>query len=51
MNVDQRFEYEIPTVADYGDLVEMTAAGSDGNCLDLDYSAGTKKGSLTFSSC
>jgi hypothetical protein len=41
--------YEKPEVADYGDLVELTAAGSDGDRLDADFAAGTSKGNLSFS--
>jgi hypothetical protein len=41
--------YEKPQVVDYGDLVELTAAGTDGNHLDADFSAGTDRGRLTFS--
>lgn len=44
-------EYETPTVVDYGDLVEITAAGADGDCLDADFSAGTALKKLTFSGC
>lgn len=44
-------EYESPTVVDYGDLVELTAAGTDGDCLDADFSAGSSRGKLTFSGC
>ena len=44
-------EFEKPRIADYGDLVELTAQGTDGDCLDADYPAGTKRGSLTFSGC
>lgn len=44
-------EYEKPEVADYGDLIELTASGSDGDCLDADFPASTKKSSLTFSGC
>lgn len=43
--------YEKPKIVDYGDLVELTAAGTEGDCLDADFSAGTKRGSLTFSGC
>lgn len=48
---NQVAEYESPTVVDYGDLVELTAAGTDGACLDADFSAGSPRGKLTFSSC
>ncbi len=43
--------YEKPAIVDYGDLVELTAAGTGGECLDNDFAAGTKVGSLTFSGC
>jgi hypothetical protein len=36
---------------DYGDLVELTAGGSNGGCLDADFAAGTKSNALTFSGC
>lgn len=49
--LNQIAEYEIPAVVDYGSLVELTASGTEGNCLDADFSAGTAKGSLTFSGC
>ena len=42
-------EYESPAVVDYGDLVELTAAGSDGDQLDADFPVNTKRGALTFS--
>lgn len=42
-------EYETPDVVDYGDLLELTAAGSDGDYLDADFPVNTKKGALTFS--
>lgn len=42
-------EYESPDVVDYGDLVELTAAGSDGEFLDADFPVNTKKSALTFS--
>ena len=41
--------YEKPQIADYGDLVELTAAGADGDQLDADFNAVTKRGDLTFS--
>jgi hypothetical protein len=44
-------EYEAPEVVDYGDLVELTAGGNTGRCLDSDFKAGTFYGDLTFSSC
>jgi hypothetical protein len=47
----QTTAYEPPAIVDYGDLVELTAAGLDGDCLDADFSAGSAKGRLTFSAC
>jgi hypothetical protein len=44
-------EYESPQVVDFGDLTELTAAGSGGDCLDADFPVGTKRSSLTFSGC
>ena len=41
--------YDQPTIADYGDLIEMTAQAEDGNFLDADFPAGTPRGDLTFS--
>src|SRR4051794_20575410 len=52
VNVNEtQVEYEAPKVTDYGDLVELTAAGSGGDCLDMDFHAGQNKAGLTFSSC
>jgi len=51
MEHEQKVEYESPEVVDYGDLVELTAAGTDGDCLDADFPAGASRGKLTFSSC
>jgi len=48
---NETVEYESPDVVDYGDLIELTAAGTDGDCLDADFPAGTAKGKLTFSTC
>lgn len=48
---EQAIEYESPEVVDYGDLIELTAAGTDGDCLDSDFPAGTSRGKLTFSTC
>jgi hypothetical protein len=42
--------YEPPTIVDYGELVDLTAAGNGGDNLDADFKRGTPKGSLTFSS-
>ena len=41
--------YESPKVADYGKLVDLTAALADGERLDRDFPAGTPKKDLTFS--
>lgn len=49
--LNETIAYESPQVVDYGDLTELTAAGSDGDCLDADFPAGTAKGKLTFSTC
>ncbi len=42
-------EYEAPRIVDYGDLVELTAASTGGENLDMDYPRGTPRGSLGFS--
>jgi hypothetical protein len=42
-------EYEAPQVVDYGDLIELTAGGSDGCYTDADFPVTTKKSALTFS--
>ena len=44
-------EYEAPQVVDYGELIELTAAGGNGDCLDADYPLGTRKSALGFSVC
>jgi hypothetical protein len=41
--------YEAPRVADYGDIVELTAGASDGCYLDSDFPSGTMKTQLGFS--
>lgn len=41
--------YEAPTIADYGDLVELTAQQTGGDFTDADFPAGTPRGDLTFS--
>jgi hypothetical protein len=41
--------YEAPRVVDYGTLVALTAAQSDGERTDRDFPAGTPKNDLTFS--
>jgi hypothetical protein len=53
VNIQERpvESYEPPQVVDYGDLVELTAGGSNGGCLDADFAAGTKSNALTFSGC
>ena len=42
--------YEAPTIVDYGTLVELTAAQSDGDFTDRDFPVNTPKQDLTFSS-
>lgn len=42
-------EYESPDVVDYGDLVELTAAQSDGGFTDAMFPADTPRSELTFS--
>lgn len=42
-------KYEPPQVVDYGTLVALTAAQSDGDHTDRDFPAGTPKDDLTFS--
>jgi hypothetical protein len=41
--------YEKPAIADYGDIVELTAQAEDGDFLDADFPQGTPRGDLTFS--
>ena len=41
--------YEEPTVVDYGELTDITAAMTDGERTDRDFPAGTPKGDITFS--
>lgn len=41
--------YEKPTVADYGSLLELTAASFNGNSTDAAFPAHTPRGSITFS--
>jgi hypothetical protein len=51
MTNNENNAYEKPRVVDYGELLQLTAEGSDGDCLDADFAAGAKKSSLTFSGC
>jgi hypothetical protein len=44
---DEALEYAVPTIADYGDLVELTAAGSTGGHLDAGYAYGDVPGFLS----
>jgi hypothetical protein len=47
---EAKVSYENPSIADYGDLVELTAAASpDADFLDADFPAGTPRDDLTFS--
>jgi hypothetical protein len=41
--------YETPRIVDYGTLVELTAAQSDGEFTDRDFPINTPKKDLTFS--
>ena len=42
-------DYTEPKIVDHGDLVELTAASTDGDFLDDDFPSGTPRGDLTFS--
>ena len=42
-------QYDAPQIADYGDLVEITAGASSGVSLDAAFPVGTPKNELTFS--
>jgi hypothetical protein len=47
---EAKVTYETPNIADYGDLVELTAAADpNANFLDADFPAGTPRDELTFS--
>ena len=41
--------YLEPSIVDYGDLTEITAAMTDGDTTDRDFPAGTPRGEITFS--
>ncbi len=47
--MEAKVSYETPSIADYGDLVELTAGQADGDFLDADFPSGTPRGDLTFS--
>jgi hypothetical protein len=47
--MEAKVGYETPAIADYGDLVELTAAAATGNFLDADFPDGTPVADLTFS--
>jgi hypothetical protein len=47
--MEAKVSYETPSIADYGDLVELTAAGQVGDFLDADFPDGTPRSELTFS--
>jgi hypothetical protein len=49
MKTEQPSEYEKPSIADYGSLVEVTAASFNGNSTDAIFPAHTPRGSITFS--
>jgi len=42
-------DYQAPTIADLGDLQEITAGQSDGNFTDANFPMNTPKKDLTFS--
>jgi len=53
MDIEERqgdILYEAPQIIDYGTLVELTAAQSDGDFTDRDFPVHTPKKDLTFSS-
>ncbi len=41
--------YTKPHLTIYGNVEVLTKAGSNGNALDKDFTAGTPRGELTFS--
>ena len=45
----EQSRYEAPTIADYGDLVEITAKLTTTGALDASFPAGTPQDQLTFS--
>jgi hypothetical protein len=49
MEHEQTVEYESPEIADYGDLVELTAGQNSGDFTDAAFPAGTPFRNLTFS--
>lgn len=49
MRTEADVSYDKPAIADYGDLVELTALQSDGNLTDATFPADTPKGDITFS--
>jgi beta-lactam-binding protein with PASTA domain len=42
-------DYEKPTVVDYGDVAELTAAQAAGSVTDAKFEAGTPEEDITFS--
>jgi hypothetical protein len=46
---EAKVSYEKPAIADYGDLVELTALHQDGNFTDAAFPDNTPRGDLTFS--
>jgi hypothetical protein len=48
-STDDSPKYTAPTISDYGDLVELTAAATNGGFTDATFPVGTPKGSETFS--
>lgn len=49
MHNDKPAGYEKPTVADYGEITELTAQQTNGSHLDHTYTGGTPSTQLTFS--
>jgi hypothetical protein len=49
IQMEAQVDYEKPAIADYGDLVELTALQQDGDFTDATFPTHTPKGDLTFS--
>ena len=47
--IEETSEYTKPEVADYGDLLDLTAGNKTGNFLDATFPIHTPKKNLTFS--
>jgi hypothetical protein len=46
-DTDETLQYMAPTISDYGDLIELTAAGATGTHLDGTYYYGDTGGFLS----